>query len=48
MQQIPFQEASQNLPSLIAAAVRGEIILITTEDQYIIRLVPNLKAIPPL
>ena len=40
MQQIPLQEATHNLPRLIAAAVRGEIILITTEDQQVIRLVP--------
>ena len=40
VQQIPLQEATQNLPSLIAAAVRGEIVLITTEDQQVIRLVP--------
>lgn len=40
MQQISLREASENLPSLIDAAVRGEVILITTDDQQIIRLMP--------
>ena len=38
MQQISLREATQHLPRLIAAAVRGEVVLITTDDQQIIRL----------
>lgn len=39
MQRIPLREATQKLPSLVAAAVRGELVFITTEDQQVIQLV---------
>ena len=44
VQQIPLEEATQNLPSLIAAAIRGEVVLITTENQEVIQLLPIKQA----
>jgi antitoxin (DNA-binding transcriptional repressor) of toxin-antitoxin stability system len=40
MQQVKLNEATTLLPSLIDAAVRGEVVLITTDDQQTVRLVP--------
>lgn len=40
MHQVNVEEATSQLPSLIAAAIRGEVVLITTEDQQTIQLVP--------
>jgi antitoxin (DNA-binding transcriptional repressor) of toxin-antitoxin stability system len=40
MQQVNVGEATKQLPNLIDAAVRGEVILITTDDRQIVRLVP--------
>lgn len=40
MHQVSVEEATSQLPSLIAAAIRGEVVLITTEDQQTIQLVP--------
>ncbi|HEY1015184.1 MAG TPA: DUF2281 domain-containing protein [Herpetosiphonaceae bacterium] len=40
MQQVRLQEAASQLSHLIEAAVRGEVVLITTDDQQTIRLLP--------
>lgn len=40
MQQVNVGEATKQLPDLIDAAVRGEVVLITTDDRQIVRLVP--------
>ena len=40
MQQVNVEEATTQLPTLIDAAVRGEVVLITTDDQQTVRLVP--------
>ncbi len=40
MQQVKLDEATTRLPSLIDAAVRGEVVLITTDDRQTIQLVP--------
>lgn len=40
MQQVHLEEASAHLAELIEAAVRGEVVLITTDTQQVIRLVP--------
>lgn len=40
MHQVNVDEATLQLPTLIDAAVRGEVVLITTRDQQTIRLVP--------
>lgn len=40
MQQINIFEASKNLPDLIEAALSGEEIVITKDDQPIVKLVP--------
>ena len=39
MQQVKLDEAKSQLPNLIDAAIRGEVVLITTEDQQTIQLV---------
>lgn len=40
MHQVNVSEATKQLPTLIDAAVRGEVVLITTDDHQTIRLVP--------
>lgn len=40
MQQINIAEASQHLPDLIEAALRGEEIVITKDEQPVVKLVP--------
>lgn len=40
MQQVSLQEASTQLSRLVDAAIRGEVILITTDDNQTIRLLP--------
>jgi antitoxin (DNA-binding transcriptional repressor) of toxin-antitoxin stability system len=47
MQQLHVDEATRQLPGLIAAALRGEIVLITTDDQQMVRLVPLQPARQP-
>ncbi len=42
MQQINIIEASKHLPNLIEAALRGEEIVITKDDQPVVKLVPVL------
>ena len=44
MQQINLNEASKHLPELIEAAIKGEEIIITKDDQPIAKLVP----VPPV
>ena len=44
VQQVKLKEASQYLLQLFAAANRGEIVLITSDDQTVVRLV----AVKPL
>ena len=43
MQQINLAEASKHLPDLIEAAINGEEIIITKDDQPVAKLV----AVPP-
>jgi antitoxin (DNA-binding transcriptional repressor) of toxin-antitoxin stability system len=40
MQYIKIQDAEQNLKTLIAAALTGEMILIEDEEQRLIQLLP--------
>jgi len=40
MQQITLAEASKNLPDLIKAALSGEEIVITKDEQPVVKLVP--------
>jgi len=40
MQQVKVDEATSQLPSLIDAAMRGEVVLITTDDERTVQLVP--------
>jgi antitoxin (DNA-binding transcriptional repressor) of toxin-antitoxin stability system len=40
MHQVNVGEATKQLPNLIDAAVRGEVVLITTDDRQTVRLVP--------
>ncbi|MBW4639639.1 MAG: type II toxin-antitoxin system prevent-host-death family antitoxin [Gloeocapsa sp. UFS-A4-WI-NPMV-4B04] len=44
MQQINLAEASKHLPDLIEAAINGEEIVITKDNQPVVKLVP----VPPL
>lgn len=44
MQQINLNEASKYLPELIEAAIKGEEIIITKDDQPVVKLVP----VPPV
>ena len=43
MQQINLAEAAKNLPELIEAAINGEEIVITKDEQPVVKLVP----VPP-
>ncbi len=47
MHQVNVDEATTQLPNLIDAAVRGEVVLITTSDQQTVRLVPIRHARQP-
>ena len=47
MHQVNVDEATTQLPTLIDAAMRGEVVLITTQDQQTIRLVPIKHAKQP-
>ncbi|HMO58212.1 MAG TPA: DUF2281 domain-containing protein [Roseiflexaceae bacterium] len=40
MRDIPLKEAAGQLPHLVAAALRGEIIYLTDEQQQRVRLIP--------
>lgn len=40
MQQITLAEASQHLPELIEAAINGEEIVITKDEQPVVKLTP--------
>ena len=42
MQQITLAEASQHLPELIEAAINGEEIVITKDEQPVVKLTPIL------
>lgn len=43
MQQITLAEASKHLPDLIEAALGGEEIVITKDDQPVVKLTPVLQ-----
>lgn len=43
MQQINLAEASKNLPELVEAAISGEEIIITKDEQPVIKLTPVSK-----
>lgn len=47
MHQLNVAEATKQLPDLIDAAVRGEVVLITTDDRQTVRLVPIRHAKHP-
>lgn len=47
MQQINVSDATKLLPALIEAAIRGEVILITTENQETVQLIPVKNPKPP-
>jgi antitoxin (DNA-binding transcriptional repressor) of toxin-antitoxin stability system len=47
MQQLKVEEATTQLPNLIDAAVRGEVVLITNDDLQTVRLVPINHAKQP-
>jgi prevent-host-death family protein len=40
MQQVSADEAKERLAELIEAAVKGETVLITRDDEQVVRLVP--------
>lgn len=44
MQQITLAEASQHLPDLIEAALKGEEIIIIKDNQQAVKLTPVLPA----
>lgn len=46
MHQVNIEEAKTQLTDLIDAAVNGEEILITKDDQHVVKLVPVSKAKP--
>ena len=46
MHQVNIEEAKDHLPELIDAAVKGEQIIISKDDQNRVRLVPLQKAKP--
>ena len=48
MHQVNIQEAKDHLNDLIDAAVKGEEIVITKDDQHHVRLVPIQKTKPHL
>jgi antitoxin (DNA-binding transcriptional repressor) of toxin-antitoxin stability system len=46
MHQITVEDAKSNLPDLIDAAINGEEVVITKDDQHIVKLVPISRAKP--
>ena len=44
MNQVPLHDAAAHLPDLIAAAMRGEVVIITTDSQDTVQLVPVRKS----
>lgn len=40
MQQVNLVEASQHLPDLVEAALKGEEIILTKDNQPVVKLVP--------
>jgi len=46
MHQITVEDAKSNLPDLIDAAINGEEVVITKDDQHIVKLVPVSWAKP--
>lgn len=44
MYQVSADEAKERLADLIAAALRGEIVLIERDDEHAVQLVPVLHA----
>ena len=46
MQQVKVEEAKVRLPDLIDAAVNGEEVVITRDNQPVVRLVPVARAEP--
>ena len=46
MHQITVEDAKSNLPDLIDAAINGEEVVITKDDQHIVKLVPVLREKP--
>lgn len=47
MQQVSADEAKERLAELIEAAVQGETVLITRDDEQAVRLVPVAQATNP-
>jgi len=47
MQQVPLNEAQEQLLTLIDAAIRGETILIVRDDQHTVQLVPVVPGKQP-
>jgi prevent-host-death family protein len=46
MHQVNIEDAKTHLPDLIDAAVNGEEVVITKDDQHIVKLVPVARAKP--
>ena len=46
MHQITVEDAKSNLPDLIDAAINGEEVVITKDDQHIVKLVPVSRVKP--
>ena len=46
MHQVNVEEAKNSLPELIDAAVKGEEVVITKDDQQVVKLVPILGTRP--
>ena len=46
MHEITVENAKSNLPDLIDAAINGEEVVITKDDQHIVKLVPISRAKP--
>lgn len=46
MHQINVEDAKSNLPDLIDAAINGEEVVISKDDQHIVKLVPVSLAKP--
>lgn len=44
MHQVNIEDAKTHLPDLIDAAVNGEEVVITKDDQHIVKLVPIARA----
>lgn len=46
MYEVKLEEARAQLPSLIEAAVRGEVVLIATDDDQTVQLIPVKRTKP--